>query len=129
MIRVKDSSVLFSLLRVPYDEMLMSVLIWIDDQYPGMIVITCGYRPGDPKCHGTVPCRAVDLRSWVFKDPELACNYINHVWEYDFKRPHMKVADVHPNRGASGTHIHIQVHPNTRLRKEEKNGQNNHKPK
>lgn len=114
MIKIKDSSVLYSLLRVPYDEMLITVLTWIDDQYPGHVVITSGYRPKDKGVHGTVPCRAVDIRSWVFKDPELRANYINHMWEYDYKRPKKQVAFYHDT--GSGLHFHIQVHPNTRRR-------------
>lgn len=117
MIRLKDSSVLYSLGRVPYDEMLLTILTWIDDQYPGMVVMTCGYRPGDPGVHGTIPCRGTDIRSWVFKNPELVRNYINHMWEYDFKRPDMQVCVYHESKpGADDWHFHIQVHSNTRLR-------------
>ena len=117
MIKVKDSSVLYSLLRVPYDETLISILTWIDNEFPGRIIITCGYRPGDPKCHGTIPCRAVDIRSWIFKKPELRMNYINHVWQYDYKRPTMKVCVYHESKpGADDWHFHLQSHPNTRRR-------------
>lgn len=113
MIKIKDSSVLYSLLRVPFDETLISVLVWLDDQYPGRVVITSGYRSGN-SIHGTIPCRAVDLRSWIFKDPELRANYINHMWEYDHKRPDKKVCVYHDS--GRGLHFHIQVHPNTKYK-------------
>ena len=115
MISIKDKSVLFSLMIVEYDEKLIDILSWLIDEYPERIVFTCGYRPGDKGIHGTLPCRAVDLRSWTFSRPERVANYINMVWEYDFKRPDMQVALFH-NAG-SGLHFHIQCHANTRKRR------------
>ena len=112
MISVKDKSVLFSLLSVEYHETLIEILVWLVGEYPENLVITCGYRPGDSGVHGTMPCRAVDLRSWTFKAPDRVCNYINMVFEYDYKRPEMKVALFHDV--GKGLHFHIQVHPNTR---------------
>jgi len=117
MTSIKDKSVVFSLLSVEYNQKLISVLMWLIDEYPEQVVFTSGYRPGDKGVHGTLPCRAVDIRSWVFKRPDRLCNYINFVWEYDYKRPAMKVAVFHDV--GSGPHVHLQVHVNTRRRRHE----------
>ena len=114
MIRIKDSSILFNLLRVPYDGTLIDILVWLEEQYPGHVVFTSGFRSGDKGVHGTIPCRAVDLRSRIFKKPEEVANYINYHWEYDYKRPEIKVCVYHDS--GQGPHFHIQVHPNTRLK-------------
>jgi len=116
MISIKDKSVLYNIMRVPYDETLIGVIMWLDGQFPDRIIITSGYRPGSG-VHGTTPCRAVDIRSWIFKDPELRANYINHAWEYDYERPNKLVCLYHESKpGADDWHFHIQVHKNTRLR-------------
>jgi len=114
MISVKDKSVLASLLMVEYDETLIDILMWLIDEYPERVVFTCGHRASDKGIHGTIPCRAVDLRSWTFRSPDRAANYINMVWEYDPKRPEMTVALFHDS--GEGPHFHIQSHPNTRRR-------------
>ena len=111
-ISIKDKSVLYSLLAVEYDETLIDILMWLADEYPERIIITCGYRPGDKGVHGTIPCRGVDLRSRIFKSPDRVVNYINLVWEYDHTRPEKKVALFHDV--GKGYHFHIQTHPNTR---------------
>ena len=114
MISIKDKSVLASLLMVEYDEALIDILMWLIDEFPDRIVFTCGYRAGDKGVHGTIPCRAVDLRSWTFRSPDRAANYINMVWEYDHKRPEKKVAVFHDS--GSGFHFHVQVCSRTRRR-------------
>jgi len=114
MICIKDKSVLNSLLLVEYDETLVEIISWLAGEYPEAVVFTCGYRHGDKGVHGTIPCRAVDIRSWTFKRPDRVCNYVNFEWEYDSDRPEMKVAIYHD--AGSGFHIHLQSHPNTRKR-------------
>ena len=114
MIHIKDSLVLVSLFQVKYDTTLVNILTELDIKYPDHVVITCGYRKGDKGVHGSIPCRGVDIRSWVFKNPVSVCNYINSNWEYDFNRPEKFVALLHT--AGSGTHIHLQTHPNTRRR-------------
>ena len=116
MIPIKDSSVLISLLQTEYDSILIDIIVWLSHEFPNRIVITCGYRPGDPGVHGTNPCRGIDIRSWTFKHPAKKVNYINLCWEYDSERPHKRVAIFHDV--GLGSHLHIQSHPNTRRRKE-----------
>jgi len=112
-IRVKSYSVLESLMSVPACIILLSVIKWLIRAYPGLIVITEGYRRGDGGCHGTEPLRAIDIRSWVFDNPLDVERYINENWEYDQKRPGKQVALYHKTE-TGAYHFHIQVHPNTR---------------
>lgn len=77
----------------------------------GLDVITSAYRPGDPRCHGTLPLRALDFRCRVAFIGEMVAAYINERWLYDPNRPHMKVCMFHDT--GKGYHLHIQVHPNT----------------
>ena len=113
MIEVKDIKVLSALLKVPYHPALDDILLWIYKR-EGKLLFTDGFRPGDPGCHGTNPCRAVDLRSWIFDNPETVCAMINNYWVYDPERPFKNVCKYH-NVG-NGWHFHIQVHPNTKRR-------------
>jgi len=113
-ISIKDRSVLFSLLSSEYHETLIGILMWLAGEYPGRIVLTCGYRPGDKGVHGTKPCRGIDIRSRIFKRPDRVANYINMAWQYDPERPNKKVAIFHD--AGSGNHIHLQCHANTKRR-------------
>jgi len=115
-IQIKDSNVLRALMEKPYHPTLLDIVVWIADTYG--VCITEGHREalhsGD--VHNTDPCRAMDLRYW-FYSPDLAraiCDNINCRWEYDSKRPDMRVAIIH-NSG-KGIHFHIQVHTNTKRR-------------
>ena len=116
MISIKDSSVLISLLHAEYDNILIDIIVWLVGEYPGRIVFTCGYRPGDKGVHGTNPCRGMDIRSRNFKHPDKVANYINYEWIYDPKRPEKKVAIFHDAGKKGNLHIHLQSHPNTRRR-------------
>ena len=117
MISIKDRDVLKGMLVVAFHPTLIRVLRWADETWPDLLTITSAYRAGDlGSLHATNPCRAIDIRSWVFKDPYLVMRKINEVWVYDPHRLYMNVAILH-NVG-SGWHFHIQVHPNTRRREE-----------
>ena len=111
MIQIKDTSILKALLARDYHPTLIDIIMWTEDTY-GKVVITSGYRYGDRGCHGTLPCRAIDIRSWVYADPEEIAEAINKHWTYDFRRKEKKCAMVHDV--GKGIHFHIQVHPNTR---------------
>lgn len=118
MIGIKDRSVLKSILIVPFHPILLDVMWWIDESWPDTLILTCGYRQGDlGSVHATVPCRGIDIRSWVYKDPYRVMRTINKYWEYDYTRPKKQVCLLH-NTG-SGWHMHIQVCDNTRKRKNE----------
>jgi hypothetical protein len=120
MIYVKDTDVLISLMQVGSHPILLDVVHWLCNRFPQLICVTDGHRPGDPKCHGTDPLRAIDIRSTLFQAPKAIEVEINNHWEYDPERTHMGVAKYHrvknPDGSWGGYHFHIQVHPNTRRR-------------
>ena len=68
--------------------------------------------------HGTDPCRGLDFY-FTERGYPLAMDdfleiekHINDTFEYDPKRPHLKVCNFHKT-SISGYHIHLQSHPNT----------------
>jgi hypothetical protein len=113
MISVKDIDVFVELLQARYDRKLIRLVRWIVKEF-GVLTVTSGYREGDSGVHGAKICRGLDIRSYVFIDPQAVCDKINVHWEYDYKRPELMCAIVH-NVGI-GRHIHLQVHPNTKER-------------
>ena len=112
-IKIKDFSVLEQLLVCSYHSKLIEVLQWFCTTYE-KVTFTCGHRSGDVGVHGTLPCRAVDLRSLDYENPKSVEEQTNKVWTYDLTRPDMKVAFLHDV--GSGMHFHIQVHDRTRRR-------------
>ncbi len=115
-LQVKNFQVLRSLLTSLYHPRLVDVLAWVCGNAPGDVIITSGYRPGDPGVHGAQPCRAVDIRSWVFADPAAFADRINTAWIYDPRRPQYRVCLYHDV--GRGPHLHLQAHPNTTKRGE-----------
>ena len=87
---------------------LIEILEWVDEQFGPGLCTSC-YRPGDPKCHGTMPVRAYDRRCRDKGTGDYMAYAINRRWLYDYERPDMRVALCHGKK----THLHIQVHPNT----------------
>ena len=64
--------------------------------------------------------RAVDMRANDLQPEESAVleRTANGLWQYDYKRPEMKVCYLHnvtPDN-PSNLHFHFQVHPNTQVR-------------
>jgi len=112
-IEVKNTKVLMALLDTPIHVRMKELITWVSDRYP--IVITCAYEDRDySSVHSTIPCRGLDLRSWIYDDPELIVKDINKNWSYDSKRPEKLCAIYHDvGRGA---HIHLQVHNSTKQR-------------
>ena len=76
--------------------------------------ITSLYRIDDPGVHGQLPLRGIDLGCRDDNLGELIEADLNSVYEYDPNRPRKKVCMYHDSGG--GKHLHLQVHPNTRLR-------------
>ena len=74
--------------------------------------ITSIYRIGDPRNHGQLPVRAIDLRMRNKLIGQEVVNYVNSNWQYDFERSSKPCAIIHGK--GSNQHIHIQTHPNTR---------------
>jgi len=119
-IKVKNHKVLMSLLAVPYHQNLIQVLVWVSIRYHDL-VITSGYRDGDKGVHGLKPCRGIDIRSWIYNDPQKIVDDINSYWEYDTQRKYhiingnkklLLTAKYHDT--GSGDHIHLQAHPRTK---------------
>ena len=114
MIEIKDPDVLIGLIAWQFHHKLQALIRWVVTHYSN-VTITESYRPQrhNNDLHGTVPVRAIDIRSWVYPDPDKIEETINGAWEYDFERPDMKCCVFHgPGENA---HFHLQVHKNTRL--------------
>lgn len=112
-IKIKNKAVLTALLLRQYDHGLVGII----EDLVGIlgerdVVITEGWRAGGG-VHSTLPCRGIDIRSWIYTDAELEeiKTKINEMWVYDPERPHMVCMMVH-NVG-KGIHAHIQSHPRT----------------
>jgi hypothetical protein len=108
---------------VMWHETLIDLFTWLTDDYIttvnwGPLVLTSTYRPGDPRCHGTNPLRAVDLRQHSRAVGVAAADYINYHWDYDARRPRLKCALYHDV--GNGPHLHIQVHPSTVMARHQK---------
>lgn len=113
---IKDIGVMTGMLERRFSPLLVLIVVWVAKKYG--VVLTESYRPKRHRndLHGTLPVRAVDIRSWCYPDSKAyqIMHEINQKWEYDPKRPDKMVAIVH-NSG-KGIHMHIQVHPNTQRR-------------
>jgi len=89
------------------------IVLSVHEEFPEADVITSLFRIGDRGVHGTLPLRATDLRCWDDDLGDRIEAWTNARWQYDPKRPHMKVCMYHKNRGSDGKHLHFQNHPNT----------------
>lgn len=112
MIAIKEMKVLRGLMEVPTMGVLIDIVEWIYEKHSQDLVITSGFRKGDPGVHGQIPLRGTDLRSRIYSDPERLCRLVNDRWEYDGKRPEMKCASLH----GEDVHIHLKVHLRTSRR-------------
>lgn len=112
---IKDHKVLKGLMLVPFHLKMIALLTWIYVRY-SKVVITSAYRKGDSGVHGTIPCRGIDIRSWVYDDPQKIIDDINAHWIYDDKRPEKKCAILHDS--GQGEHVHLQCSNRTKYIKE-----------
>lgn len=115
-IHIKDNNVLEGLLERRFSPLLRIIILEVAEKYG--IVITESYRPKKHRndLHGTQPVRAVDLRTYCYKDgvaTEIE-KWINRRWDYDHDRPKMKVAWIHDS--GQGLHFHVQCSEKTRRR-------------
>ena len=119
MIEVKDTAVLESLILHPAHPRLIDLLKWVCERFP-VVVVTQGYEERDyPSVHSTVPVRGIDIRSWIYNDPQKIVDEINATWEYDPERPgEYECAKYHDT--GRGPHIHLQAHDRTRRRPKKK---------
>ena len=105
--------VLFDLVHVwPRRPMVISV-----ERTPGQAGIMGSKSP-----HTTHPCRACDIRTHDIAELQIAnaASFLNRRWSYDPTRPSKMVANIETGLtpGATGPHLHIQVHDATVLRAE-----------
>ena len=97
-----------------FDPKLRMIGVWIEQETGVEFTATSFYRIGDDGCHGQLPLRAKDLRCRLKALGEVIADHINEHWQYDPSRPGLKCAVLHGE--GSNSHIHIQVHPNTKRR-------------
>ncbi|OEU68491.1 MAG: hypothetical protein BBJ57_07375 [Desulfobacterales bacterium PC51MH44] len=93
---------------------MVELLWWLEGRVE--LILTSAYRKRpihakDSGIHAIIPIRAVDIRSWIFKNPHKIEKSINDIWIYDPKRPNLKCCVLHDS--GHGVHCHIQVHNNT----------------
>lgn len=108
MILIKDEEVLREVLA-NYHPVLVDIVCFIY-AVEGKIFITSAYRKGDTGVHGF--WRGIDLRSWIYSNPDWIVRAVNRRWEYDPKRPDKECAILHKTKKGA-MHLHFQVHPNT----------------
>lgn len=108
MIVIKDEQVLREVLA-NYHPILVDIVCFVY-AIENDIVVTSAFRKDDPGVHGF--WRGIDLRSWIYIEPEKVVNAVNSKWKYDPNRPEMVCAMFHSVKGGA-KHIHLQVHPNT----------------
>jgi hypothetical protein len=96
------------------DPLLRDILVGLEKKYGLEFMITSLYRIGDNGVHGTLPLRGTDLRCWDRKVGEMIEEDLNTLYVYDPERKNMSVCMYHDI--GKGAHLHIQTHPNTRLR-------------
>jgi hypothetical protein len=107
----KTDQIFRNFMTVSIDIILQEFLIWFRKTF-GEPLVTSTFREGDPGVHGTNPLRGMDIRSYIYSNPQSVVDTINKIWIYDPERSEMQCAILH-NTG-KGKHIHLQVHPNTR---------------
>jgi len=117
-IAFKSDNIFKNFCKVPHHPVLDDLICWLHENKIERIV-TSAYRankihPADSGIHTTNPLRAIDLRSWTIRNPNIVRDKINNAWLYDPARPGKKVCVYHTT--GRGYHFHLQVHDNTRLK-------------
>ena len=115
MIQVKTANVLAALLKWQYHHKLILLILWTLKRHK-RIMVTEGFRPARhaDDLHATKPVRAIDCRSWIYKNPRTIKKDVDDNWLYDPDRPELSCCKYH-NVGL-GWHFHFQVHPKTIFR-------------
>ena len=106
---------------VNWHPMLVRLVMWIV-RFTGEVVITSArrYRKIHKKDSGIHiggssekdPLRAIDIRYYIYGNPQGLCDIINTQFLYDPKRPRLKCAILHSPLPKQ-KHIHLQVHDRT----------------
>jgi hypothetical protein len=111
MTKIKNISVLESMLVHPAHPKLIKLLTWFCVRYSETVFTGMYEDRSYPSVHSQIPCRGMDVRSRVFRDPQTVVDDINRNWIYDPDRPQKMCAIYHDT--GRGPHIHLQVHDNT----------------
>ena len=97
---------------------------YVSQKYGEPIFITSVFRPVASNLTDTKSThnywRAVDAdndHSLNAEQKQDVCDWINKTFCYDLTRPDKKVCLLHAVAGRGGDHFHIQVHPNTTIRR------------
>ena len=113
--QAEEKSILMKVLfeQLDYlDPKLKGILLWLEELFQVEFNNTSHFRPDDDGVHGYG--RGWDIQCNYTPFGKLVAQTVNSAYEYDPTRPNMNCAvygdDNHRN------HIHLQVHPNTRLR-------------
>jgi hypothetical protein len=93
---------------------LTDIILWVD-HLMGEVVITSARRhrkihKKDSGIHLTNPLRAVDVRYYIYNDPQHLVDLLNNNFIYN-ERSDKKVAIFHDS--GMGKHIHLQCHDMT----------------
>ncbi len=113
----KNEAVYLAAHSVPWHPTLLALEIWFYERY-GRQVYTSAYRAhkihsGDSGIHSTDPLRANDKRTMgLHPYPMDVAQDVNKHWQYDPKRPNLKVCMYHDT--GQGFHFHYQIHDRTR---------------
>lgn len=104
-----------NVLGVRWHPILVDLVWWVVD-FAGEVVATSGRRyrslyAGDSGIHMTDPLRALDIRYYIYNNPDKLRDIINRAWQYDRTRPGLKCALLHDV--GKGKHFHLQVHDRT----------------
>jgi len=118
MIKIKSWKTLKGMLIVAFHPKMVALAEWLSVRL-SEVTFTSAYRAKkihakDSGIASTIPCRHLDIRSFVYSHPERIVDDINGKWIYDPERPHLKVAILHDT--GQGIHIHLQVHNRTEYR-------------
>lgn len=95
------------------DPKLKGMLLWLEGLFQVEFNNTSNFRPGDNGVHGNG--RGWDIQCNFVPFGELIRDTVNETYEYDPTRPHLNCA-VFGQDANHMNHVHLQVHPNTRLR-------------
>ncbi len=114
---IKNVDVLLGLMERRFSPLLVKIIADLAKEHG--LVMTESYRSKMHRndLHGTLPVRAVDIRSWVFDDKKAQeiKHEINRRWEYDYNRPEKDCAILHRTKNGA-MHFHFQTCQNTRRR-------------
>jgi hypothetical protein len=115
--RCKDKKVFVGFHSHKKHPAMVELIWWLEGRIE--LIFTSAYRKykihtNDSGIHCVLPIRALDIRSWIFKNPHEVKKLINDNWIYDPERPELKVCVLHDT--GQGVHFHLQVHDNAARR-------------